>query len=137
MNNISIQNRKIKVREFQLMRNSTGWDPIEDNVVEKALENDLFSTCIYDDELLIGMGRVIGDGAIYFYIQDVIVLPQYKGEGIGRMIMENIEKFIAQSAHKNSFIGLMAAEGVHEFYKNYGYKVRPDNAPGMFKVLKV
>ncbi len=67
--------RKIRVEEYQSLRKTTSWDLIEDNIVKTALENDLFSICVYDNEKLIGMGRVIGDGAIYFYIQDIIVTP--------------------------------------------------------------
>lgn len=106
---------------------------LDDGVVKMALENDLFSIIIFDGNLPVGMGRVIGDGGIYFYIQDIIVHPEYQKSGIGKLIMERIEAFLSKSAPKNAFIGLMAAEGVKEFYHKFGYKERPENGPGMFK----
>ncbi|MBD77631.1 MAG: GNAT family N-acetyltransferase [Crocinitomicaceae bacterium] len=136
MNNITIEKRKLKVPEYQLFRDTTGWDFIDDKVVEKALEKDLFSICVFSDDKPIGMGRIIGDGAIYFYIQDVIVLPEYKNKGIGKLIMNQIEKFIAKTANNNSFIGLMAAANVKEFYYKFGYLERPDDRPGMYKTIK-
>jgi len=131
-----IESRKIKVDEFQQIRKTTGWVMLEDSVVERGLERDLHSVCVSDNGKLIGVGRVIGDGAMYFYIQDIIVIPEYQKKGIGRLIMENIEDFIQKKAFNNSFIGLMAANGVKGFYTRYGFVERPDNRPGMSKLIK-
>lgn len=136
MKNYHLEIRKIKVDEYQSLRNTTGWDSIADEVVKKALKNDLFSVCVLDGEKIIGMGRVIGDGAIYFYIQDVIVHPDHQGKGVGKQMMNSIEKYLEKETNINSFIGLMAAEGVKEFYEKYGYLERPAGRPGMFKVVK-
>ncbi|HAQ62185.1 TPA: GNAT family N-acetyltransferase [Candidatus Delongbacteria bacterium] len=131
-----IESRKIEVDEFQQMRKTTGWVMLEDSVVERGLERDLHSVCVSDNGKLIGVGRVIGDGAMYFYIQDIIVIPEYQKKGIGRLIMENIEDYIQKKAFNNSFIGLMAANGVKGFYTRYGFIERPDNRPGMSKLIK-
>ncbi len=136
MNNYHLEIRKIKPNEYQALRQTTGWDSIANEVVTKALKNDLFSVCVLEGENLIGMGRVIGDGAIYFYIQDVIVHPDHQGKRVGKMIMNSIENYLDKATHNNSFIGLMAAEGVKDFYKKYGYAERADSRPGMFKVTK-
>jgi len=40
------------------------------------------------------MARVIGDSGLYFYIQDVIVLPQYQKMGIGILMMERVMNFL-------------------------------------------
>ncbi len=131
-----IEHRKILVQEYQQIRKTTDWNPVENKVVEKALEKDLFSICVIDADQIIGIGRVIGDGALYFYIQDVIVSPDYQGRGIGKLIMKNIETFINQNANNNSFVGLMAAKETKEFYFNFGFKERPAIKPGMYKVIK-
>lgn len=117
------------------MRNTTSWNPLADETVEKGLSGDLFTVKVYDEKLIIGMGRVIGDGAIYFYLQDIIVDPAYQDQGIGHLIMERIEAFLREKAPQNAFIGLMAARGVRTFYQRYGYSIRDEKAPGMFKVM--
>jgi len=134
--NYLIEQRKLKVSELQQMRGTTGWAKFEDSVVEKALENDLYSVCITDKGKLIGVGRVIGDGAMYFYIQDIIVIPEYRKKGIGRLIMASIDNYIQNNAYNNSFIGLMAADGVKGFYTKFGFAERRDNRPGMSKIIK-
>ena len=133
--NIKIENRRISTNEYQLIRSTTDWAKLGDKTVEKALCNDLYSVLVYDENKLIGLGRVVGDGAIYFYIQDIIVIPEYQGKGIGKMIMQDIENYLNDTASQNSFIGLMAAEGVQQFYYQFGYEERPDNKPGMFKMI--
>ena len=135
MNNFNIEVRKIAVSEYQALRSSTDWGQIENDIVEKALERDLYAICVLDGEKTIGIGRIVGDGAIYFYIQDIIVLPEYQGKGIGKIIMENIETYLNEKTNNNSFIGLMAAEGVTDFYLQFGYEKRPDNKPGMYKMI--
>ncbi len=134
---LTVEKRSLKVQEFQRLRKSAGWAPVNDDAVKKALDNDLFSIAIMDGQEIVGMGRIIGDGGIYFYIQDIIVLKAYQGSGIGELIMNNIEEFISKTANQNSFIGLMAAAGVKAFYEKFGYKTRPDDGPGMFKVVSI
>lgn len=131
-----IEERKITRKEYQFLRATTGWKMFEDKVIEKALKNDLYSICIFDEDKIIGIGRVIGDGEIYFYIQDVIVHPEYQGKKVGKMIMESIEDFLQNNSNKNSFIGLMAAKGVKDLYKKYGYTERAEDSPGMYKYIK-
>ena len=54
--------------EYNAIRNTTGWDKLDLKTIEKGLENSLFSVCLYHNEKLVGIGRIIGDNSIYFYI---------------------------------------------------------------------
>ena len=76
-----VEHRPLEVSEYQTLRKTTNWPPLEDSAAEKALQRDLLSVCITYDQRPVGIGRVIGDGAIYFYIQDVMVDPQHQGKG--------------------------------------------------------
>ncbi len=131
-----VESRLPTITEFQALRGSTGWDPLSDEVVRRALSNTLYSVCAMDNDSAVGMGRIIGDGGAYFYIQDVIVLPEHQGKGIGRQIMESLEKWLAANAQNNAFIGLMSAAGKAEFYSKFEYLTRPTSGPGMFKTVK-
>ena len=134
--NIIVKHEDLTVDSYQYLRHTTDWFQLDDEVVRESLENDLFALTAYDGDKLVGMGRVVGDGAIYFYIQDIIVIPEYQGRGVGSIIMESIEAYLDSVAYNNSFIGLMAAEGVAEFYHRFGYKERPADKPGMSKLFK-
>ena len=134
MNAYELEIRKIQVEEYLKLRGSTDWHSVSREQVNKALRNDLFSVCVIHEEELVGMGRVIGDNALYYYIQDVIVLPEHKGKGVGRTIMKSIEDYLSKSVSSGAFIGLMAAEGTTKFYEKFEFKVRPASRPGMYKV---
>lgn len=36
------------------------------------------------------MGRLVGDGAMYWYLQEIIILPQFQRKGIGTMIVNHL-----------------------------------------------
>jgi len=131
----TIEYRLPTISEFKQLRQSTGWEILDDLTIEKGLVNSIFCICITFQNTVIGMGRIVGDGSMYFYIQDVIVLPDFKKKGVGKAIMIELEKYINKNAHKNSFIGLMAATGSKDFYLRFGYKERDVSKPGMYKIM--
>jgi len=116
--------------EFSMLRNKIGWGEVEINLAKDSLDNSLFHVTIRDNSQLIGMGRVVGDGAMYFYIQDVVVDPNYQNMGVGSALMIKIENYLSVSARKGSTIGLLAAKGKEAFYVKYGYTQRPNDFLG-------
>ena len=128
--------RNPTLEEYQRLRRAVGWGDVATEAVEIGLQNSLFSVCVVLENEVIGCGRVIGDGGIYFYIQDIIVLSEFQGKGIGRRIMNAVMKYLEAHARNGAFVGLMAAKGVSKFYERYGFKERPSDAPGMFRVLR-
>ncbi len=131
----SIQIRPIAVLEYQSLRDTTEWHSLKERQVIEALGHDLFSVVVVWDKQVVAMGRVIGDGAIYFYIQDVIVHPNHQNKGVGKLVMEAIEAYLSKSSNEYAFVGLMASEGAVGFYESFGYKKRKDHSPGMFKIM--
>ena len=93
--------------EYDQIRATTDWVKLDSETIEKGLENSLFSVCLYDTDKLIGLGRIVGDGSIYFYIQDIIVVPKYQGRGFGKVIMNELMRYIDGNANHNSFIALI------------------------------
>ncbi len=66
----------------------------------------------------------------------IIVLPEFQRKGVGTVIMTEIEKYLQNKAGDNSFVGLMAAKGVKEFYLRFGYTERSQDRPGMSKIIR-
>jgi ribosomal protein S18 acetylase RimI-like enzyme len=118
------------VDDFLCLRNKVGWGELELSLAEQSLSNSLFHVTIYHDNYVVGMGRVVGDGAMYFYVQDVIVDPSYQNQGLGTMLMDTIEGYLHYTADKGSTIGLFAAQGKEKLYARYGYIQRPNNTLG-------
>jgi aralkylamine N-acetyltransferase len=68
---------------------------------------------------IIGMARVISDGYSDAYIQDVVVLGAYRGQGIGRELVRRLTQFCVD--RKISWIGLVAEPGTQGLYEELGY----------------
>ncbi|MCP1339600.1 GNAT family N-acetyltransferase [Idiomarina sp. M1R2S28] len=122
--NYIINDEPPTAREYLELRGKLGWDSVEQNIAKKSLDNSLFNVSIRHAENLIGMARVVGDGFIYFYIQDVLVSPEYQGYGIGRVLMERVENYLSKACPEGSTIGLLAAKGKEAFYQNYEFIAR-------------
>ena len=135
-----MQNEEIQIiekspspEEYNHLRTAVGWHHINATRAQAALNSSLFSICAITHNQLIGFGRVVGDGAIYFYIQDIIVLPSFQKQGIGHQILQTLLKYVEQNAPSQSgaFIGLMSAPNIAEFYHQYGFNLLPENSPFM------
>lgn len=116
--------------ELVMLRDQIGWGELNLSMAKSSLENSLFHVIIRDDLQLIGMARIIGDGVMYFYIQDVIVHPNYQGQGVGATLMTQIEKYLSKTAKKGATVGLLSAKNKEGFYQQYGYTLRPNDALG-------
>lgn len=121
------------VEEYLALREGVGWMLFDREMTAKGLAHALYSVCILHQGRVIGCGRVIGDGGLYFYLQDIIILPAFQGEGLGKRLMQAITAYLNKNAQPGAFIGLMAAAGVSDFYTQFGFKVRPSDQPGMFR----
>ena len=80
------------------------------------------------DGRVAGIGRVVGDGRIAFFIKDLVVLPQYQGDGVGTAVLRALITRIREHCCNHAYIGLMATPGKESFYEEHGFLRRP--APG-------
>jgi ribosomal protein S18 acetylase RimI-like enzyme len=134
--NVKIESRLPTVLEFNQLRELAGWPVFSADIVSKAFANSFHGVCILNDENnIIGMGRVIGDGAIYLHIQDVIVHPDFQKLGIGKMVMDNLMVYVASVAGKNMMVGLMCSKGREKFYKKFNFIERPNEKFGAGMVM--
>jgi predicted N-acetyltransferase YhbS len=127
MDNIQIVERAASPQEFIGLRKAVGWGCPGEEAVKNGLCGNLFSVCAEHEGRIVGHGRIIGDGAFTLYIQDIIVLPEYQRRGIGMMIMTGIMEHIKGNYGKGTMVNLMSARGKEDFYRKFGFFVRPDD----------
>ena len=87
---INIKENNKNIEEFNFLYDSVGWGAYDKAISKKSLDNTIYSLSVYDDEKIIGYGRIIGDSICFLYIQDIIVIPEYQSKGIGTMIMNKL-----------------------------------------------
>ncbi len=123
--------RTPSVEEYHAIRRHVGWrNPECSSVSERSLSNSLFTVCLEMEETLIGFGRVVGDGGLFFYVQDLIVREEYRGKGYSKLIMNELLEYIRKHANDASFIGLFSAKGVEGLYESHGFVSRPNQKVG-------
>ena len=75
----------------------------------------------------IGMGRLISDGISDAYIQDLVVLSEYRDQGIGRQIVKTLLDHCLSKGIL--WIGLIAEPDQDGFYSNIGFKTMSKYVP--------
>ena len=68
---------------------SVGWSNYTKRpaMLRRAYENSLCILGAYDGDRLIGVVRAVGDGVSVVFVQDLLVLPEYQRQGVGRALM--------------------------------------------------
>jgi len=124
------------LEEYKYLCDSVGWtDYMNFDVADISLKNSIRCITVKDNEQMIGMGRIVGDGSIYFYIQDIVVHPDYQKHGIGKEIMHRLVTYLHENAPDKAFVGLFASEGKESFYEKFDFKDYSPNMTGMFTVI--
>lgn len=69
---------------------SVGWTSYTNDLdsLERGVHGSLRVVTARVSGRLAGLARVVGDGATIVYLQDVLVAPAYRREGIGRQLVE-------------------------------------------------
>jgi GNAT superfamily N-acetyltransferase len=128
-----IEERPPSVAELRALNNAVGWTdlPDDDGAVARGLAASLFGVVVTTAGELVACARIVGDGGVYYYVQDVIVTPEHQRRGVGDLVMAEVWGYLREHAPKDATIGLMAADGRSGFYGRWGFTQRPEGAPGM------
>jgi len=116
-----------------------GWWNEENDKIESFTDSLIKSTYLFGiakyGSRIVGMGRVISEGISDAYIQDVVVLKDFRHRGIGGGIVRMLLKELI--ARKISWIGLISVPGAENFYKEIGFEVMKDYTPFIYKKKEV
>ena len=134
---IIIKENVKNVQEFNYLYDEVNWGAYDDNITKKALDNTYYSVSIYDDNQIIGYGRLIGDTICFMYLHDIMVLPRYQHQKIGTMIMNKLLDKVNELKKENPDIRvyLGASKGKEDFYKKFGFIKRKDADVGAGMIL--
>lgn len=123
------------LQEYHELCTAVGWGAVMNfEAALTALPNSLHGVVVAHQEQIVGMGRIVGDGAIFYYLQDIVVLPEHQGQGAGRMILERLVNYVRMNAPEKAFFGLFAARGTEAFYQEFGFRAWPEMT-GMYQVV--
>lgn len=132
---IIIEDRVATASEHRGIAEAVGWGEAFDwQTLPLSLDGSLFGVVAVADERVVGMGRLVGDGVKYFYIQDVAVIPKYQSRGVGKAIIDRLLLHVAQSAPSTAFVGLFSTEQAREVYSSREFAA--GDMAGMFRLVE-
>ena len=136
---IQLVEDKLDVDTYLSLRRKVNFHPLTGDQARKALDNSLYTLVAFRHGEAVGMGRIVGDGAVIFYVQDLIILPQVQGQGIGGLILETLKDYVRNTGFPGTMVmlDLMCAQGRERFYQKHGFISRPTESlgPGMIQYL--
>mgnify|MGYP001466644233 CR=1 FL=1 len=113
-----------------LYRMADWWEPDDDHrphLVQRLVAGSFRFIAAFDGTIVVGMARAISDGVNDAYIQDVTVLPPYRHQGVGTVLIERLVATLRQDGIQ--WIGLIAGGSSHPFYERLGFKAMPLSTP--------
>ncbi|WP_162999456.1 GNAT family N-acetyltransferase [Burkholderia sp. Nafp2/4-1b] len=120
--------------EYNALRKSVGWTVPTQISAYFALKNSLFVCSAHRGEMVVGAGRVVGDGHLAFTIMDIMVHPDFQHRyGIGAKIMLKLLSHIKDHSTPESDVYAMSVPDQELFYRRLGFVSRPTPSlgPGM------
>lgn len=140
---IILKENTLDVSSYMQLRQSVKWKKLTLDQAQKALDNSMYVLSAYDDETdkVVGMGRIVGDGAVICYVQDLIIHPCEQHSGLGSVLLQRLITYVRSEGIEGTgmMMDLMCAKGREDFYIKNGFIARPTSnlGPGMILYLDI
>lgn len=99
--------------------------------VEQSIQNSLCFSA-FRDSRQIAFGRAITDRAVFAYIADVFVIPELRGQGIGKAL---IQSMLEHPDLRNLPVTLLRTRDAANLYSQFGFQPlrRPEEMMGLYR----
>jgi len=120
---ITIKKQEIvKLEDVLHLYQAVGWTNYthQPEMLEQALSYSLAIYLALDGDAVVGLIRLVGDGFSSIFVQDLIVLPSYQRQGIGRSLMKE-----ALEDYKDAYQVQLVTEQTEKnvgFYRSLGFE---------------
>ncbi len=121
--------------EIVALYKAGGWwkDSYDPSGIKQLIEGSFaFAVVVSSSGNAIGMGRILSDGVSDAYIQDVVVLPEYRGKGIGRKLIKTLLEYCLSKGIL--WIGVIAEPRQDDFYLSLGFKPMKECTPMTYQI---
>nr|WP_310523818.1 GNAT family N-acetyltransferase [Polymorphobacter sp.] len=96
-----------------------------------GLPNSWYGVVVRHGGVAVGMGRVVGDGGLFFQVVDIAVDPAHQGRGLGKAIMAAIVAKLRRDAPASAYVSLIADGEAYRLYAQYGFALTAPDSVGM------
>jgi GNAT superfamily N-acetyltransferase len=125
--NITIsETRNINIDDLLVLYKANNWSSAEKPTqLYNGLMNSETLITAWEDKKLIGLGNAISDGHLTVYYPHLLVLPEYQGKGVGKMILDKLKE-----RYEDFHMQMLTADGKSvDFYKKNGFERAASTEP--------
>ena len=126
------------IQNYARLRSAAGLTANSDDAALAGLPNSLHSAQNRHNptDIIVGMGRIVGDGGLFYQITDMAVDPAHQRKGLGKAILAELMRWLEETKKHGGYVSLLAhAEGVN-LYKHFGFTDAAPRLTGMHQILK-
>ena len=138
MNGYTVKYNELSAKQFIMLWETVWGQGPSLEQTRLAMKHMLFRVSVFDGDTIIGMARVIGDMGLDYYIKDVVVRPEYQGQGVGRLLINELLQFIKENGISGTgvFVELCASPENIPFYEKFGFDYDEDKRLKMMCFIK-
>lgn len=121
--------------EYRRLRRIAGLSEKSVEGAAAGLPNTIVGVVIRDADTVVGIGRVIGDGGLFFQVVDIAVDPAHQGRGLGKRIVGALIERLRSAAPRGAYVSLIADGEAHRLYAQFGFEPTAPASIGMALTL--
>ncbi|QDH74478.1 GNAT family N-acetyltransferase [Brevundimonas sp. M20] len=125
------------VEDYLRLRTVAGMGRKSAEAAAAGLPHTLFSVVIEHQGRAVGMGRLVGDGALFLQVVDIAVEPDHQGRGLGKAIMAALMTWTERHALPGTYVSLIADGEAKRLYARYGFTETAPKSVGMARLFPV
>jgi len=122
------------VEEYRALRVLAGLSPKTAEAAARGLPNTVFGVSLREDDPLLAMVPHIGDGGSFLQVEEIAVVPDRQGQGLGKAVMAELDAWLHANA-QGAYVSLIADGQAHRLYAQFGFSVTAPRSVGMAKVV--
>ena len=83
---------KYQEDEIFCLYSQVGWTAYTENMaaLKQGFQNSLLTLAAYENNELLGIVRVVGDGFTIVFVQDILVFPAKQRQGVGTALLKAV-----------------------------------------------
>ena len=121
---VRIVARTPAVHEYRALASAVGWSPSESDEKIMAMLNAAIFAVVAENTLnaeVVGCALLLGDHASFYYVKDVMVLPNWQGNHVGSALMNALNEWLDKNGANHALVALISGENLEPFYQQFGF----------------
>jgi len=122
--------------DYRRLRAVSGLSAFDEAAAQAGLPGTIAGVVVRLDDEAVGMGRVVGDGGLFFQLVDIAVGPADQGKGLGKAIVDALLEALADRIEAPAYVSLIADGAASELYAQFGFAPVAPKSQGMAQWLQ-